>query len=141
MRIRDLTAEDTKDALALYTELTFGPPCADGAAFLRVITHPGTTVVGADDAGQIIGMVTLHLLPNVTWGARPYALIENVITVGSHRGKGVGRAVMQGAIDRAWAADAYKIMLLTGQKRGALGFYEALGFGTEDKFGMVLRRP
>ncbi len=47
---------------------------------------------------------------------------------------------MQAAIDAAWAEDAYKIMLMTGQKRGARGFYEALGFDCEDKFGMVLRR-
>lgn len=141
MRIRDLTSDDTADALALYTDLTFGPPCEDGAAFLRVLAHPGTVVVGAEEASHIIGMVTLHLLPNVTWGARPYALIENVVTATTHRGKGVGRLVMQGAIDRAWAADAYKIMLLTGQKRGARGFYKAMGFGAEDKSGMVLRRP
>ncbi|WP_370401540.1 GNAT family N-acetyltransferase [Sulfitobacter sp. JB4-11] len=141
MHIRDLTGDDTADALALYTELTFGPPCTDGAAFLRVLTHPGTTVVGAEAGGRIIGMITLHLLPNVTWDARPYALIENVVTAAAHRGKGIGRQVMQGAIDRAWKADAYKIMLLTGEKRAARGFYEALGFGSEDKTGMVLRRP
>ena len=140
MRIRDLTAADTDDALALYTELTFGPPCTDRAAFLRVLAHPGTCVVGAEDAGRIIGMVTLHLVPNVTWGARPYGLIENVVTASAPRGTGVGRAVMQGALDRAWAANAYKVMLLTGQKHGARGFYEALGFGAEDKTGMGIRR-
>ena len=141
MHIRPLTADDTADALALYSELTFGPPCTDGAAFLRVLSHPGTRVFGADEDGRIIGMVTLHLLPNVTWDARPYGLIENVVTASAHRGRGVGRKVMQGALDRAWAADAYKVMLLTGQKRGARGFYEAVGFGSEDKSGLVIRRP
>lgn len=140
MRIRELTVDDTADALSLYSDLTFGPPCDDGAAFLAVLSHPGTCIVGAEDADRVIGMVTLHLLPNVTWGARPYGLIENVVTATAHRGKGVGRLVMQGAIDRAWAAEAYKIMLLTGQKRGARGFYEAMGFGAEDKTGMVLRK-
>ena len=32
-------------------------------------------------------------------------------------------------------------MLLTGQKRGATGFYEAVGFNREDKTGLTLRFP
>ena len=47
---------------------------------------------------------------------------------------------MQAAIDAAWAADAYKIMLLTGQNPGALGFYESLGFISDQKNGLQLRR-
>ncbi len=85
-------------------------------------------------------MVTLHLLPNVLWDKRPYGLIENVVTRASHQRRGYGRLVMQGAIDAAWDADAYKLMLMTGTGRGATGFYEALGFSSKDKFAMVIRR-
>ena len=42
---------------------------------------------------------------------------------------------------QAWAADAFKIMLMTGKKRAAAGFYKAVGFNAEDKTAMVIRRP
>ncbi len=137
--VRTLGVADAEQALELYSELTYGPACRDPSAFLAVLAHPGTRIFGADSAGLILGMVTLHILPNVTWDARPYALIENVVTRADRRGKGIGRKVMQTAIDAAWASDAYKIMLMTGQRRGAAGFYEALGFSSEDKQAMVMR--
>ena len=85
-------------------------------------------------------MVTLHILPNMTRGGRPYALVENVVTLAAYRGQGYGRRVMQAAIAAAWAADCYKIMLLTGKTSAARGFYDALGFSTEEQWGMSLRR-
>ena len=130
----------TGAALVLYNELTLGPPAHDAGAFTSVITHPGTSVFGAFESQTLAAMVTLHLLPNVLWAARPYALIENVVTARVFQRRGIGRRVMQAAIDAAWAADAYKIMLMTGRKRGATGFYAALGFSAEDKTAMVLRR-
>lgn len=45
---------------------------------------------------------------------------------------------MQAAIDAACKADAYKIMLLTGQNTGAPGFYGKLGFTANQKHGLQL---
>ncbi|KIN65213.1 GCN5-related N-acetyltransferase [Sulfitobacter noctilucicola] len=47
---------------------------------------------------------------------------------------------MQAALDAAWRANAYKVMLMTGQARDATGFYESLGFSAKDKFAMVIRK-
>jgi len=139
--LRRLGRADTAGALALYNELTFGPKTADGTRFLAVINHPGTAIYGAFDGSQLVAMVTLHLLPNVTWGGNPYGLIENVIVTQSHRKQGIGKALLQHAVQAAWDADAFKVMLMTGKKRGATGFYEAAGFSSEDKTAMVIRRP
>ncbi|WP_299864470.1 GNAT family N-acetyltransferase [uncultured Roseobacter sp.] len=139
--VRPLTQQDAEALINLYNDLTFGPKTARMHDVLAVIAHPGTTIYGAVAEGVVLGMATLHILPNVTWDGRPYALIENVATTESQRNRGIGRQVMQAAIDGAWHQNAYKIMLMTGKKRGARGFYEALGFDCEDKFGMVLRRP
>ena len=138
--LRALVPSDAAQALILYNELTVGPPQNDAAAFEAVLAHPGTTVYGAFVGQDLASMVTLHLLPNVLWNARPYALIENVVTRQEFQRRGLGRRVMEHAVAAAWAADAYKVMLMTGQKRGAKGFYEAVGFSSEDKFGMVMRR-
>ena len=136
---RRLTRADAADALVLYNELTFGPPANTPAAFFAVLDHPGTQVHGVFEEDRLVAMVTLHLLPNALWSGRPYALIENVVTRRDCQRRGFGRAAMQSAIDAAWAAQAYKIMLMSGKARGARGFYEALGFSTEDKFAFVLR--
>lgn len=139
--MRDLARADAEAALALYTELTLGPPCTAPEAFFRVLDHPGTTVAGAFAEGSLVSMATLNLVPNVTWNARPYGIIENVVTRSDQQKRGYGRAVLQYLLGKAWAEDAYKVMVLTGQKRGALGFYEAVGFSQEDKHGLVVRRP
>ena len=110
----------------------------DGAAFDVLLAHPGTVLIGAEVAGRIRAMATLHLLPNMTYSGRPYALVENVVTAAAQRGRGLGRAVMEEVIARARAARAYKVMLLTGAARGAGGFYAALGFRTGDKTAMTL---
>ena len=142
--LRPLVLHDFDDAHALYVELVGTIPVPGGpegmARFSELLSHPGTTLVGAEIIGHIRSMVTLHILPNMTFSGRPYALIENVITAVEYRDRGLSRAVMQHAIDRAWAADAYKIMLLTGRELGARGFYEKLGFTTDEKHGLTLRR-
>ncbi|WP_299599530.1 GNAT family N-acetyltransferase [uncultured Tateyamaria sp.] len=140
MSTRTLTAADTAQALTLYRHLVGEQPLASDSAFAELIDHPGTWVWGAFLSDHLVAMATLHVLPNMTQGGRPYALVENVVTHQTHRGTGQGRRVMQAAIDAAWAADCYKIMLLTGRTAEARGFYEKLGFGTDEKWGMTIRR-
>ena len=141
MLIRELESDDFVDALRLYQILTRDPvPVSDSsAAFNAVLGHSGTYIFGMEAESRIIAMTTLHLLPNMTSGGRPYALIENVITDPDYRGQGIGRLVLEACIGRAKLANAYKIMLLTGEGRGARGFYEKLGFLGDEKHGLVLR--
>ncbi len=140
IQTRALTSQDAPAAIALYKELVGDVPVADVTRFAALVSHPGTTVLGAERDGEIKAIVTVHILPNMTFGGRPYALIENVVSTGDLRGAGLGRAVMEAAVAHAWAAECYKIMLLTGRKLGARGFYEKLGFTADEKWGMTLRR-
>ncbi|APX10438.1 GNAT family N-acetyltransferase [Tateyamaria omphalii] len=140
MTTRPLTVRDAERALVLYQHLVGDGPVASADAFARVVDHPGTSVIGAFADDSLVAMATLHVLPNMTQGGRPYALVENVVTHRNHRGTGQGRRVMQAVIDAAWDAECYKIMLLTGQTAEARGFYETLGFGAEEKWGMTIRR-
>jgi GNAT superfamily N-acetyltransferase len=69
-------------------------------------------------------------------------MIENVVTHADHRRGGLGRAVLQAAIDKAWSADCYKILLATGSKKEAtLRFYEGAGFDRGGKTYFEIRRP
>ena len=141
MRVRPLTLADTGDALALYLDLTAGPKEVFAGDYERVLSHPGTTIYGAEVDGRIRSMLTLHLLPNVTWVGRPYGLVENVITDAGYRKKGLGKTVMLHALGEAQAAGAYKVMLMTGVQRAATGFYEACGFESTGKIGFQIRWP
>ena len=138
--IRDFAPAAADMAIRLYNHLVGDRLVASPSAFATVLAHPGTTVLGDWEGDMARAMVTLHILPNMTQGGRPYALIENVVTHADHRGSGCGRRVMEAAVQRAWEADCYKVMLLTGQRAKARCFYEALGFSADEKWAMTLRR-
>lgn len=127
----------------LYTELTGGLPVPDGAegrAKLReILAHDGTHVFGAEVAGKLVSVATLHICPNLTFGGRSYARIENVVTLAAYRGQGLSRQVMDRAIETARIANIISIVLLTGKGLEARGFYEKCGFNANDKWGMILK--
>lgn len=131
--------EDAEALLPLYQDLTAGPDIGNVRDVMQVIDHPGSMICLAGEHAQICAMVTLHVLPNVTWNARPYALIENVTTRHASRLRGFGRIAMEYALSRAKESNSYKVMLLTGHRREARGFYEAVGFSADEKWGMTLR--
>ena len=141
--VRAARADDLPALIELYSELTSGAPVPNGAEGQRklaeILDHPGTTIFGAERGGRLVSVASLNISPNLTFGGRSYARIENVVTLSCWRGRGLAKAVMQAAIDKAWSADCCSIILLSGKSLGARGFYESLGFNAEDKWGMILR--
>jgi ribosomal protein S18 acetylase RimI-like enzyme len=83
-------------------------------------------VLGAFDAGDLIGTVTLLLAlpPN-----QPHrAEIAKMMTRISHRRRGVARALMRTAESMAVARGRTLLVLDTAVEDGAAGLYEGLGF-------------
>jgi len=92
----------------------------------------------ADLHGTLVASCILAIIPNLTRGARPYGLIENVITHPDHRRQGIGTQLLQHALDIAWAHRCYKVMLLTGRKdENVFRFYENAGFKRGVKTGFI----
>ncbi|HCL65016.1 MAG TPA: GNAT family N-acetyltransferase [Rhizobium sp.] len=136
--------EDLVALLALYHELhpaeTPLPEKLAATTYRQVLTQPGMTIFLALDGDRPTATATLVVIPNLTRGGRPYALIENVVSARNRRGEGYGRAVVCYAIEAAWAAGCYKAMLLTGRTDPAIHkFYEACGF-VQNKTGFQIRR-
>ena len=89
---------------------------------------------------DVVGSIYLNVIPNLTRGLRPYAVIENVILRGELRGRGLGKELMSAALELAQAADCYKVMLLTGSSNpDTHAFYRACGFDGDAKQGYVVR--
>ncbi|WP_454858296.1 GNAT family N-acetyltransferase [Rhizobium binxianense] len=92
--------------------------------------------------GKLVSSCTLAIVPNLSRGARPYGVIENVVTDADHRKMGLGRAVLHAARDKAWEANCYKVLLATGfQRESTLRFYEGAGFQRGGKTYFEIRRP
>jgi len=142
--IRSAEAADLPSLLALYHELNPADPVIDRERaeerFKAIVAQPGMTVfLGIADQAAA-SSVTLVVVPNLTRNGASFALIENVVTAARYRQRGYGRALIQYAIETAWKAGCYKVMLLTGSTDAAtLRFYENCGF-TQDKTGYQVRR-
>ena len=89
---------------------------------------------------MLVSTCYLNVIPNLTRGARPYGVIENVVTHADHRNRGYGKQVIQHALEAAWAMGCYKVMLLAGSRNPVThAFYRGAGFSGDDKTGYVAR--
>ena len=101
---------------------------------------PDHHLIVCDLDGEIVSACACVVVPNLTRNARPYALIENVVTRADCRGRGHASACLARAQEIARAAGCYKIMLLTGAKdEKTLDFYHRTGFDDTEKTAFVLR--
>lgn len=142
--VRVATAEDIPALLDLYTHLIADDPLpatADAAGVLeQLMAIKGSAIVVAELDGVLTSSCTLLVIPNLTRGLRPYALIENVVTHTDYRQRGLGRQVLDAACQAAWDAGCYKVMLLTGSDRPETHkFYCGVGF-EQNKTGFQKRQ-
>ena len=134
---------DLAALLDLYRHLNPGDPVLDPsgeilAHWRSILANPDVQLLGAYLNDQLVATCVLVLIPNLTRGARPYGLIENVLTHPEHRKRGLGTALLRHALDLAWSRNAYKVMLLTGRRDEAVSrFYEKAGFLAGVKTGFV----
>ena len=144
MQVRRATPDDFEGVLRLYRQLHPDDPVledgADRRMYERILGTKNLHIFVLDVGGLIQATCYLNVIPNVTRSASPYGIIENVVTEESLRDTGLGKAIMQHALECAWAADCYKVMLQTGSRRESThAFYRACGFSGDEKFAFVAR--
>jgi GNAT superfamily N-acetyltransferase len=95
-------------------------------------------IVVVEHDNQIISSCVVSVTENLTRNARPFGVIENVITHEEHRGNGFGKSCLEKATEVAEKRGCYKIMLLTGSdKEWKHEFYQGCGFDEGEKTGFV----
>jgi GNAT superfamily N-acetyltransferase len=144
--VRSAGQHDLSEVLNLYRHLHPQDPPLEIAVAERVwsalLGSGFTTVIVAQATERLVSSCTLAIVPNLSRGARSYGVIENVVTHADYRRQGLGQLVLGHAIDLAWQADCYKVLLATGSKQEAtLRFYEQAGFERGGKTYFEVRRP
>ena len=145
MLFRDARAEDLDALLRLYRHLSpedpVLPPDDARPRLAALLASDIAHLLVMEQSGEVAATCLLLIVPNLTRGGRPFAIIENVVTLAHHRRQGLGMALLRAAQDRAFAAGCYKIMIATGRTdEGVLRFYEEAGFKRGGKTFFEIRR-
>lgn len=124
--IRLATEEDIPRILELYRELAITTsqvelgrsPSTDDCrrVFAEICTGPGHELLAAEYQGQVVGTMVLLIVPNLSHGACPWALVENLIIDHEHRRRGFGRMLINYAIARVRDAGCYRNRIEQRQK-------------------------
>ncbi|MDP9418919.1 MAG: GNAT family N-acetyltransferase [Actinomycetota bacterium] len=125
--VTEVTPEVVAAFEALVPQLSRSSPIPTAAELAEMVASPATTVlVARDDAGHIVGTLTLVVF-RIPTGLR--AWIEDVVVDGSARGAGVGSALTEAAIALAGEAGARSLDLTSRPSREqANRLYRRLGF-------------
>jgi GNAT superfamily N-acetyltransferase len=134
--VRPATADDLSDLLRLYQQLGESRPSALPAdsdkakSLMEVIAAlPGRQLLVAEVGPKVLGTADLLIVPNLTHGGAPWAVVENVVVEEGAQRRGVGRALMEDVVRRCTDASCYKVQLLSNKRRSqAHQFYRSVGF-------------
>jgi len=94
----------------------------------------------AEEENKILGSLYICIIPNLSNNGKSIGFIENVIIDEKYRSKGIGKKLMEMAIEYAKENNCYKVTLHSGIKRTeAHKFYEKIGFNGGSKRAFELR--
>jgi N-acetylglutamate synthase-like GNAT family acetyltransferase len=144
LHIRPAREDDLNRLQELYRHLNAHDPRRPLdeaiAVFRRFLLYPGSAILVGTIGSELVTSCTLVVIPNLTRGGKPYALIENMVTRADWRKRGFGSAILKAATEQAWEEGCYKVMLLTGSRKpDTLAFYAAAGF-EQSKTGFQIKR-
>lgn len=141
-RIRPARRGDGEILSALLRELGY-PQGADTATIHWVVSHPEIEVFVAVDAqDKPVGMMSLSHRPQLRLRGRIVHIDELVVNEAWRR-KGVGRALLRHAFERAKALSAKCVELVTQGERSQYvkAFYEGCGFTETDAVTLRMDVP
>jgi ribosomal protein S18 acetylase RimI-like enzyme len=115
---------------ALIPQLSRSSPPPSKEALARIVGDPGSTLFVARDGQRVVGMLTLITF-EIPTAVR--AWIEDVVVDEAGRGRGVGAALVQAALERSTERGARTVDLTSRRSREAANrLYLRMGFEARD---------
>jgi len=97
--------------------------------FAEISNNPRRELLVAEYEGDVVGTLALFIIPNLSHGATPYALVENLVVNHKYRRKGIGKKLMEYSIARAKQEGCHRIELVSDRRRKeAHRLYRSVGF-------------
>ena len=142
--IRYIRKDELKDLFELYKHMNTDDPEIEEnselcALWERILNDPNQHYIVTEVDGRIVSSLVLVIIENLTRGARPYGLIENVVTHEAYRNRGYGTGLLKKALEIAQNRGCYKVMLMSGRGEDVLKFYDKAGFERGKKTGFIVR--
>lgn len=133
------TTRDIAGLQALYLALHPGDGDMEANLFGQLLasiqTNPGRQIYVLEETGEhgvLQGTVDVFMMENLSRGGRPWIGIENFVVDPARRRQGLGSAILQAIVDLAVDRGAYKIQLISANRRmAAHEVYERLGFDAD----------
>ncbi|MGK5444386.1 N-acetyltransferase family protein [Micromonospora sp. URMC 105] len=98
-------------------------------AFADITADPRNHLIVADEAGELVGCLQITYIPGLGRHGAERSLIESVRVRSDRRGRGLGRQMMEWAVDQARQRGCALVQLTTDKTRAdAHRFYRNLGF-------------
>lgn len=145
MEIRELTEKDLPSLLDLYIQLSESNKnlTLDESKKIwmnEIEENKNIKYFGAVEDGKVLSTCYCVIIPNLTNFNQPICFVENVVTDKNYRKQGLGKRVIEKAIETAKENNCYKVILLSGiARKEAHQFYEKIGFNGESKKAFDMR--
>ena len=145
MELRELNEKDLESLIKLYEQLdeANGDFTAEDARKIwkdEIEENKKIKYFGAVENEKVISTCYCMIIPNLTRLGSFIAFVENVVTDKEYRGQGLGRKVMEMAIEFARENNCYKVILQSGSwRKEAHQFYKNLGFDGESKKAFIMK--
>lgn len=138
VQIREASENDLNAIVALFADDPLGghgdtcDPAAlpdYRAALAKIAASPNETLYVAEFEGEVVGTFQTMVTTTMTARGASSMIIEAVQTRADLRGRGIGAAMIDFALDKA-RADGMRLVQLTSNaaRKDAHRFYERLGF-------------
>ena len=134
LQIRKATSADIPFVLELFAQKDLD----DGnvlrvedanAIFNKFQAYPNYFLYVAVIGNRVVGTFELLIMDNLAHQGKPSGIVEDVVVAGEYRFQGIGRKMMEYAMEACRESGCYKLTLSSSIYRGlAHQFYEDLGF-------------
>ena len=138
LRFDTATRADLETLVDMLADDTLGSEREDASkpldtayqtAFGQILGDPNNHLLVARHDDRIAGFLQLTFIPYLTYRGGWRCLVEGVRVTKALRGRGVGRQLVEYAIDVARQQGCHVVQLTTDKQRpDAIEFYEKLGF-------------